>query len=84
MPWTDQDSHELMCDALYWNDVPRAPGWYTRSTPPHVETHLLNHVITADLPLHEISNDNILPNDFAKAFATKKVQGNSVMNHVIL
>ena len=66
------------------NTVPRAPGWYTKSKPPYSETHILDCAITADLPLHEISNDNILPNDFAKAFATKKVQGNSVMNHVIL
>ena len=25
---TDQETHELLCDAVYWNSVSRAPGWY--------------------------------------------------------
>ena len=24
-PWTDQETHQLMCDAVYRNSVPRAP-----------------------------------------------------------
>ena len=72
VPWTDQKTHELLCDAFYWNSVQRAPGWYTRSSPPHIEIHLLNHVITADLPLHKISENHTLPNGCAKASAAKK------------
>ena len=22
VPWTDQETHQLMCDAVYWNSVP--------------------------------------------------------------
>ena len=40
VPWTDQETHEFLCDAVYWNSVPaRALGWCTRSYPPHIETH---------------------------------------------
>ena len=72
VPWTDQEKHELLCDAAYWNTVPRAPGWYTGTYPPHIETHIINNVIAANLPLHEISEDHMLPNGCAKASATKK------------
>ena len=34
VPWTDQETHQLMCDAVYWNSIPRALFWYTRSLPP--------------------------------------------------
>ena len=72
VPWTRQDTDELLCKAVYWNSVPYAPGWYTRSNPPHIETQLLNHIITADLELHPISESNKLPNGCAKASATRK------------
>ena len=72
VPWTDQETRDLLCQAIYWNSVPRAPGWYTRSNPEHIETHLLNHVISADLELNPISDSNKLPNGCAKASATRQ------------
>ena len=32
VPWTDQETHTLMCDAVYWNSVPRAPFWYMHNS----------------------------------------------------
>ena len=70
-PFTSQETKVLLCDAVYYNKVPRAPGWYTRSNPPHIETHELNHVISADLPMIPISDSNKLPNGCAKAIAKR-------------
>ena len=25
VPWADQETNQLMCNAVYWNSVPRAP-----------------------------------------------------------
>ena len=70
--WTNQETHQLMCDAVYWNFVPRAAFCYIHSSSPHIETHVLTHVITTDLPLHEIGEDNPLSNSCTKASATRK------------
>ena len=72
VPWTDQEMHQLMCDAVYWNSIPRAPFWFMCSLPPHIETHMLTHVITADLQLHAIGENNPVPNTCAKASTTRK------------
>lgn len=69
--WTSQETRVLFCDAVYWNKIPRAPGWYTRSNPPHIETHELNHVISADLSMIPMSESNKLPNGCAKAVAKR-------------
>ena len=70
--WTNQETHQLMCDAVYWNFVPRAAFCYIHSSSPHIETHVLTHVITTDLPLHEIGEDNPLSNSGTKTSATRK------------
>ena len=72
VPWADQETHQPMCDTVYWNSVPRALFWYMRSLPPHLETHALTHVIMADLPLHAVGENNPLPNTCSKASATRK------------
>ena len=72
-PWTGQEMHQLMCDVVYWNSVPRAPFWYMRSSPLHIETHALTHVIRADLPLHAVGENNPF-----------LVQRKLVLNHTIL
>ena len=49
--------------------------WYTGSSPLHVETHIFTHVIMADLPLHRIGEDNLLPNGCAKeVFCAQVIQ----------
>ena len=64
-----------MGDAIYCNTVLVFPGHLVGTLEALLLTLkliFLNHVITADLPLHEISNGNVLPNGCAKAAATKK------------
>ena len=34
VPWTDQQTSQLMCDAVYCNSVPRELFWHARSSPP--------------------------------------------------
>ena len=62
----------LMCSGIYWNQVKRAPRWYTRTNPVEQEDHILNHVIHPNVLLHPISDQNQLPNGCRKADATAK------------
>jgi hypothetical protein len=50
----------LVADAAYFNQVPRAPRWYT---PAHIPTTVcLQQVTLADLMLHDELENNWLPN----------------------
>ena len=72
VPWADQETpHKLMYDAVYWNSVPRALFWNMYSSFPHIEAHILNHIIMADLLLHAIAENILLPNGCANASATR-------------
>ena len=33
-PWINQDTRELMCEAVHWNKVPNTKHWHTRNDPP--------------------------------------------------
>ena len=69
-PWINQDTRELMCEAVYWNKVPKTKHWCTRNDPPEKETFVLNHVLLGDLPLCKIDEDNEVPKGLA--VSTKK------------
>ena len=76
VPWSDQETCQLMCDAVYWNSIPRAPFWQKHNSPLHIETHTLIHVITADLPLLAIAENDLLPNGCANASSAKRKVAN--------
>ena len=64
-PWINQDTRELMCEAVCWNKVPKTKHWCTRNDPPEKETFVLNHVLLGDLPLCKIDEDNEVPKGLA-------------------
>ena len=67
-------NNTLMCSGIYWNEVERAPKWYTRSDPIQQEDHVLNHVVHSNVLLHSISSDNKLPNGPRKSDSMAKKQ----------
>ena len=73
VPWTNQETRQFVCDAVYWKPICRASFWYTCSSRPHIEAHPLTHVIMDDLPLHTIGEKKLLPtSSCAKDSATRK------------
>ena len=56
VPWTDQKTHQLMCDVLWWDKTPNTKHWHTRGDPSsETDTVEVNHVVLGDLSLHGIS-----------------------------
>ena len=60
---------ELVCNAQYFNPVPRAPYWYTPLDTPTVVR--MQQVVLPDATLLPISKSNKLPNTCNKASATR-------------
>lgn len=60
-----------VCDAIYYNMVLRAKGWYTRSTPGIKVVVRMQHAVAANLLLEPIDASNKLPNTCNKKHATQ-------------
>ena len=70
LPYTDQETGQLVCDANYLNPVARAQKWYTESVAS--DTHVLQHVVLGDVNMNIISDTNSLPNTCDKVSAASK------------
>jgi len=62
---------DMVCDAVYYNKVLRAKGWYTRSTPGIKVVVRMQHVVAANLLLEAIDESNKLPNACNKKHAAQ-------------
>jgi hypothetical protein len=62
---------ELVCDANYWNKVPRAKLWYTRPTEPLSTVVRMQQVVSSKVELESISETNKLPHTCDRQTATQ-------------
>jgi len=76
MPYTDQESGELVCDAHYLYPVGRSSRWYTKSL--EVAKIELKYVASADVKLENISDVNPLPQRMNKSERNKAKEMNAL------
>ena len=71
LPYTCQDTGDLLCDGRYLNPVPCAPFWYTPSNL-EPDTHNVKNVLFGNVMMEGISDTNTLPNTCDVVGATAK------------
>ena len=71
LPYTCQETGDLLCEGRYLNPVPRAKLWYTQSDlAPDI--HNVKHVVFADIQMEKVSDSNPLPRTCDVSTATGK------------
>jgi hypothetical protein len=67
LPYTDQDSGDMVCDATYLYKVPNARYWYHRPTPEVEERSstvvYTSHILAGSIDMLPVSDSNQLPSN---------------------
>jgi hypothetical protein len=74
------EAGELVCDAVYWETLPRAKHWWYPKGETDTVTVRMQQVVASNLRLDEISTTNKLPNTCRKREATS-VGARRISNH---
>ena len=76
VPYTDQESGELVCDAHYLYPVGRSSRWYTKSL--EVAKIELQYVASAHVKIDNISDGNPLPQRMNRSERNKAKEMNAL------